>query len=173
MKLSLHGKLSSTRGNACANSKIWGMPHNNTTVNGRSRSQKGVRDSFGYCTFLLKTFPSKSDLSLLKVISIHIFSQHILQSIKIQPLYMYRSLLDKKKLWQAFTTDMYMYICTIWRKNEQSIIEICTKNHRFFIFFIFLHHKSKKMKQIYFFEIVLQTCQIFELFFVKFHNIYL
>lgn len=134
MKLSLHGKLSSTRGNACANSKIWGMPHNNTTVNGRSWSQKGVRDSFGYCTFLLKTFPSKSDLSLLKVISIHIFSQHILQSIKIQPLYMYRSLLDKKKLWQAFTTDMYMYICTIWRKNEQSIIEICTKIQRFFIF---------------------------------------
>lgn len=175
MKLPLHCKLSSTRGNACSNSKIWGMPHKYTTVNGRIRSQKGVRDNFGYCTLLLKKFPSKSDLSLLKVISIHIFSQHILQSIKIQPLYMYIycSLLDKKKLWQAFTTDMYMYICTLWRKNEQSIIEICKKNSEILHCFIFLHYKSKKMKQICFFEIVLQTCQIFELFFVTFHYIYL
>lgn len=174
MKLPLHCKFSSTRGNACSNSKIWGMPHNYTTVNGRIRSQKGVRDNFGYCTLLLKKFPSKSDLSLLKVISIHIFSQHILQSIKIQPLYMYCPLLDKKKLWQAFTTDMYMYICTLCRKNEQSIIEICKKkNSEILHFFIFLHYKSKKMKQIYFFEIVLQTCQIFELFFVKFLYIYL
>lgn len=38
---------------------------------------------------------------------------------------LYFSLLDQEQLWQTFTTDKY--ICVIWRKNEQSIIEVCNK----------------------------------------------
>lgn len=119
-----------------------------TAESDHKKVSETILDIALYC---LKKFPSKSDLSLLKVISIHIFSQHILQSIKIQPLYMYCPLLDKKKLWQAFTTDMYMYICTLCWKNEQSIIEICKKNSEILHCFIFLHYKSKKNETNLFF----------------------
>lgn len=44
---------------------------------------------------------------------------------KYQIYLYYFSLLDQEKLWQTFTTDKF--ICVIWRKNEQSIIEVCNR----------------------------------------------
>lgn len=72
-------------------------------------------------SLLVKKITPKSHFLYLRF-NTSFFLAHV---TKYQIYLLYFSLLDQEKLWQTFTTDKF--ICVIWRKNEQSIIEVCNK----------------------------------------------
>lgn len=99
-------------------------------------------------SLLVKKITPKSNFLYLRF-NTSFFLAHV---TKYQIYLLYFSLLDQEKLWQTFTTDKY--ICVIWRKNEQSIIEVCNKIQKLrksLSFFISYTISRKNWPNIYIF----------------------